>query len=97
LQAARQQAWGHTLTRLWAVLPQQDWQPAPPEGLEGSGALNPVLTPSAEPSGPFRQLHQPALEGLQIGQPWGNKSSTNRSRRCTCSATRSSASSWRTR
>ena len=67
LQAARQQAWGHTLTRLWAVLPHQDWQPAPPEGLEGSGALNPVLTPSAVPSGPFRQLHQLALEGLQIG------------------------------
>ena len=32
--ALGQQAWGHTLTRLWAVLPQQDWQPAPPEGLE---------------------------------------------------------------
>ena len=31
---AAQQAWGHTLTRLWAVLPQQDWQPPPPEDLE---------------------------------------------------------------
>ena len=31
---AAHQAWGHTLTRLWAVLPQQDWQPPPPEGLE---------------------------------------------------------------
>jgi HEPN domain-containing protein len=71
--ALGQQAWGHTLTRLWTVLPQQDWQPAPPEGLEGSGALNPVLTPSAEPSGPFRQLHQPALEGLQIGQYLGQQ------------------------
>jgi HEPN domain-containing protein len=71
--ALGQQAWGHTLTRLWTVLPQQDWQPAPPEGLEGSGALNPVLTPSAEPSGPFRQLHQPALEGLQIGQHLGQQ------------------------
>jgi hypothetical protein len=81
LQAARhqwawfaaQQAWGHTLTRLWTALPQQEWQPPPPEGLEGSGALNPVLTPSAEPSGPFRQLHQPALEGLQIGQHLGQQ------------------------
>ena len=71
--ALGQQAWGHTLTRLWAVLPQQNWQPAPPEGLEGSGAINPVLTPSVEPSGPFRQLHQPALEGLQIGQHLGQQ------------------------
>jgi HEPN domain-containing protein len=31
---AAQQAWGHTLTRHWVVLPQQHWQPAPPEGLE---------------------------------------------------------------
>ncbi len=64
---------GPPLTRLWAVLPRQDWQPPPPEGLEGSGALKPVLTPSAEPSGPFRQLHQPALEGLQIGQHLGQQ------------------------
>jgi len=71
--ALGQQVWGHTLTRLWAVLPRQDWQPPPPEGLEGSGALKPVLTPSAEPSGPFRQIHQPALEGLQIGQHLGQQ------------------------
>jgi len=32
-----------------------------------------MLTPSAEPSGPFRQLHQPALEGLQIGQHLGQQ------------------------
>ncbi len=28
------QAWGHTLTRLWAVPLPQEWRPAPPEGLE---------------------------------------------------------------
>ena len=32
--ALGQQAWGPTLTRLRAVLPQQDWQPTPPAGLE---------------------------------------------------------------
>ena len=34
--ALGQQAWGHTLTRLWAALPQQDWHPdSYPEGTPG--------------------------------------------------------------
>ncbi|MFM7550651.1 MAG: HEPN domain-containing protein, partial [Cyanobacteriota bacterium] len=32
--ACGQQAWGHTLTRLWSALPSQPWQPQPPADLE---------------------------------------------------------------
>ena len=54
--ALGQQAWGHTLTRLWAVLPQQDWQPAPPEGLEDrlrllDGFYIPTRYPDSYPEG----------------------------------------------
>ena len=53
---AAHQAWGHTLTRLWAVLPQQDWQPAPPEGLEDrlrllDGFYIPTRYPDSYPEG----------------------------------------------
>ena len=51
-----QQAWGHTLTRLWAVLPQQPWQPPPPEGLEDrlrllDGFYIPTRYPDSYPEG----------------------------------------------
>ncbi|MEB3331743.1 MAG: HEPN domain-containing protein [Synechococcaceae cyanobacterium] len=54
--ALGQQAWGHTLTRLWAVLPTQDWQPPPPEGLEDSlrlldGFSIPTRYPDSYPEG----------------------------------------------
>ena len=54
--AMGQQAWGHTLTRLWAVLPQQDWQPPPPEGLEDrlrllDGFYIPTRYPDSYPEG----------------------------------------------
>ena len=54
--ALGQQAWGHTLTRLWAVLPPQDWQPAPPEGLENrlrllDGFPIPTRYPDSYPEG----------------------------------------------
>ncbi len=62
---AAQQAWGHTLTRHWAVLPQQDWQPAPPEGLEDRLRLldgfyiptrNPDSYPESTPGEHFGRL-----------------------------------------
>lgn len=31
--ALGQQVWGHTLTRLWSVMPAQAWQPEPPPDL----------------------------------------------------------------
>jgi len=35
MQAGRHAwAWGHTLTRLWTALPEQDWQPELPVDLE---------------------------------------------------------------
>ena len=54
--ALGQQAWGHTLTRLWAVLPQQDWQPGPPEGIEDrlrllDGFYIPTRYPDSYPEG----------------------------------------------
>ena len=53
---AAHQAWGHTLTRLWAVLPQQDWQPGPPEGIEDrlrllDGFYIPTRYPDRYPEG----------------------------------------------
>lgn len=53
---AAHQAWGHTLTRLWAVLPQQDWQPGPPEGIEDrlrllDGFYIPTRYPDSYPEG----------------------------------------------
>ncbi len=53
---AAHQAWGHTLTRLWAVLPLQDWQPPPPEGLEDrlrllDGFYIPTRYPDSYPEG----------------------------------------------
>lgn len=32
--ACGQQAWGHTLSRLWRDLPEQPWQPEPPADLQ---------------------------------------------------------------
>ena len=60
--ALGQQAWGHTLTRLWAVLPQQDWQPAPPEGLEDrlrllDGFSIPTRYPDSYPEGTPGEHH----------------------------------------
>jgi len=54
--ALGQQAWGHTLTRLWAVLPPQDWQPPPPEGIEDrlrllDGFSIPTRYPDSYPEG----------------------------------------------
>lgn len=51
-----QQAWGHTLTRLWAMLPQQPWQQVPPEGLEDrlrllDGFSIPTCYPDSYPEG----------------------------------------------
>ena len=53
---AAHQTWGHTLTRLWAVLPQQDWQPGPPEGIEDrlrllDGFYIPTRYPDSYPEG----------------------------------------------
>lgn len=60
--ALGQQAWGHTLTRLWAVLPQQDWQPPPPEGLEDrlrllDGFYIPTRYPDSYPEGTPGERH----------------------------------------
>lgn len=54
--AEGQQAWGHTLTRLWAVLPERLWQPPPPEGLEDrlrllDGFYIPTRYPDSYPEG----------------------------------------------
>jgi HEPN domain-containing protein len=54
--ALGQQAWGPTLTRLWAVLPQQDWQPPPPAGFEDrlrllDGFYIPTRYPDSYPEG----------------------------------------------
>ena len=53
---AAHQTWGPTLTRLWAVLPQQDWQPGPPEGIEDrlrllDGFYIPTRYPDSYPEG----------------------------------------------
>ncbi len=65
--ALGQQAWGHTLTRLWAALPQQDWQPPPPEGLEDrlrllDGFSIPTRYPDSYPEG------TPGLRGRRAPQ-----------------------------
>lgn len=53
---AAHQTWGPTLSRLWAVLPQQDWQPGPPEGIEDrlrllDGFYIPTRYPDSYPEG----------------------------------------------
>ena len=60
--ALGQQAWGRTLTRLWAMLPQQDWQPPPPEGLEDrlrllDGFYIPTRNPDSYPEGTPGEHH----------------------------------------
>jgi len=54
--AHHQQAWGHTLTRLWAVLPLQAWEPAPPADIEDrlrllDGYYIPTRYPDSYPEG----------------------------------------------
>jgi HEPN domain-containing protein len=54
--ALEQQAWGRTLTRLWAALPAQNWTPAPPEDLEDrlrllDGFYIPTRYPDSYPEG----------------------------------------------
>jgi len=54
--ALGQQAWGHTLTRLWAALPAQNWTPVPPEDLEDrlrllDGFYIPTRYPDSYPEG----------------------------------------------
>lgn len=54
--AQGQQAWGHTLSRLWATLPTQVWTPAPPVGLEDrlrllDGFYIPTRYPDSYPEG----------------------------------------------
>ncbi len=54
--AHHQQAWGHTLTRLWAVLPLQAWDPAPPADIEDrlrllDGYYIPTRYPDSYPEG----------------------------------------------
>ncbi len=54
--ACGQQAWGHTLTRLWRALPEQDWQPEPPADLEDrlrllDGFYIPTRYPDSYPEG----------------------------------------------
>lgn len=54
--ALGQQAWGHTLTRLWAALPAQNWTPVPPEDLEDrlrllDGFSIPTRYPDSYPEG----------------------------------------------
>ncbi len=54
--ALGQQAWGRTLTRLWAALPAQNWTPAPPEDLEDrlrllDGFYIPTRYPVSYPEG----------------------------------------------
>jgi len=60
--AFAQQAWGHTLTRLWAALPRQDWQLTPPEGLEDrlrllDGFYIPTRYPDSYPEGTAGEHH----------------------------------------
>ncbi|MCP9915191.1 HEPN domain-containing protein [Cyanobium sp. ATX 6F1] len=55
--ALDQQAWGHTLTRLWSLVPAQEaWRPAPPDGLEDrlrllDGFYIPTRYPDSYPDG----------------------------------------------
>ena len=54
--ALGQQAWGHTLTRLWAALPAQNWTPVPPEDFEDrlrllDGFYIPTRYPDSYPEG----------------------------------------------
>jgi HEPN domain-containing protein len=54
--ACGQQAWGHTLTRLWSALPTQDWLPPPPADLEDrlrllDGFYIPTRYPDSYPEG----------------------------------------------
>jgi HEPN domain-containing protein len=54
--ALGQQAWGHTLTRLWAALPPLAWQPAPPAELQDrlrllDGFYIPTRYPDSYPEG----------------------------------------------
>ena len=54
--ALGQQAWGHTLTRLWAALPPLDWHPAPPAELQDrlrllDGFYIPTRYPDSYPEG----------------------------------------------
>ncbi len=54
--ALGQQAWGHTLTRLWSVLPEQDWPCPPPEEIEDrlrllDGFYIPTRYPDSYPEG----------------------------------------------
>lgn len=49
-------ACGHTLTRLWRALPEQDWQPEPPADLEDrlrllDGFSIPTRSPDSYPEG----------------------------------------------
>jgi HEPN domain-containing protein len=54
--ALGQQAWGHTLSRLWAALPRQAWAPEPPADLEDrlrllDGFYIPTRYPDSYPEG----------------------------------------------
>ena len=51
-----EQAWGHTLTRLWAALPPRNWHPEPPANLEDrlrllDGFDIPTRDPDSYPEG----------------------------------------------
>ncbi len=60
--ALGQQARGHTLTRLWSVLPEQDWRSAPPDALEDrlrrlDGFYIPTRYPDSYPEGTPGEHH----------------------------------------